>query len=354
MCRDISVVIPTYNSSQFIRETLKSVFAQARRPGEIIVVDDASTDETPAIVEAMAAETTVPLRLIQLPKRTGGPATPMNVGIEAARGEYIAILDHDDLMLPHKLAAQGNVLDNHPSLEMVLGDYEFLIEDHVCQRTGVWPWQNCSSSDGSVGNPTLHILQPGISRCALLTGNLLGLSCSNYFFRKALWHRLSGFSCDADISTDYDFLLRAAGRPIGWLESILFAKRQHDSNLCQPTPQNMLLAMRIRGRWLRSNRRMFGNGLRGQAIWRAAYASVLREHATWYFQNGQGKSGLVKLVKAAFTWPFFNPWPMIKTCLEYLLGPRVYNSARAVVRTVFPRRRQNVQSEHNTWKSLAF
>ena len=88
------------------------------------MVDDASTDETPSIMEAMAAESPVPLRLIRLPKNTGGPATPMNVGIEAAQGEYIALLDHDDLMLPEKLAIQAAVLDQYPEIDVVMGDYE--------------------------------------------------------------------------------------------------------------------------------------------------------------------------------------------------------------------------------------
>ncbi len=124
MAYNVSVVIPAYNSSRFIRETLESVFAQTRLPIEIIVVDDASTDDTPAIVEAMAAESPVPLRLIRLPKNTGGPAIPMNVGIEAAKGDVIALLDHDDLMLPHKIATQMVVIEDNPDIELVMGDYE--------------------------------------------------------------------------------------------------------------------------------------------------------------------------------------------------------------------------------------
>ncbi|MGA2254244.1 MAG: glycosyltransferase family A protein [Thermoguttaceae bacterium] len=197
----VSVVIPAYNSAAFIRETLDSVFAQTRRPDEIIVVDDASTDDSPEIIKALAAEAPAPLCLIELPRNTGGPATPMNAGIEAARGDLIALLDHDDLMLPEKLAAQGAVLDSHPNLEFVLGDYGLLVENHRPPRTGVFPWESSTRGGGKVGIPGLHILGPAVSRRVLMKGNALGFSCSNYFFRKSLWHRLHGFSCEAENST---------------------------------------------------------------------------------------------------------------------------------------------------------
>ena len=59
----VSVVIPAYNTSRFMRGTLGSVFTQTRMPDEVIVVNDASTDGTPAIVREMAAGASVPLRL---------------------------------------------------------------------------------------------------------------------------------------------------------------------------------------------------------------------------------------------------------------------------------------------------
>ena len=87
----ISVVIPAYNSASFMRETLASVFAQRRQPDEALVVDDASTDGTLALVRELAVTASVPPRLIELPKDMGGPAAPMNVGIEAARSAPRAI-----------------------------------------------------------------------------------------------------------------------------------------------------------------------------------------------------------------------------------------------------------------------
>ena len=92
----VSVVIPTYNASPFIRETLASVFAQTRLPDEVIVVDDCSSDGTAALADSLVATAPVPLRIIRLPKNTGGPAAPTNAGIAEASGDIIATLDHDD------------------------------------------------------------------------------------------------------------------------------------------------------------------------------------------------------------------------------------------------------------------
>ena len=93
----VSVVIPTYNSSQFIVETLESVFAQTYKDYEIIVVDDGSTDNTKEVLQPYTS------RIKYIYKENGGPASARNVGIKSAQGEYIAFLDSDDRWLPEKL-----------------------------------------------------------------------------------------------------------------------------------------------------------------------------------------------------------------------------------------------------------
>ena len=91
-----SVIIPTYNASTFIHETVRSVFAQTLRAHELIVVDDASTDGTPDIVRALATGAPVPVRVIERDGNSGTPVEPLNVGIQATDAEYIAVLDQDD------------------------------------------------------------------------------------------------------------------------------------------------------------------------------------------------------------------------------------------------------------------
>ena len=101
----VSVVIPSYNSERYIRQTLASVQNQTFGDWELIVVDDCSTDASPAIIEEHARQDER-IRLIRLARNAGCPAIPRNVGVQSARGAYVAFLDADDLWHPQKLATQ--------------------------------------------------------------------------------------------------------------------------------------------------------------------------------------------------------------------------------------------------------
>lgn len=101
---DVSVVIPVRNRPLAIVAAITSVREQTLPVREIIVVDDASTDDTPHVVAALA-EGDIPVRLIVLPENRGGGAA-RNAGIDAAKGQLLAFLDSDDRWLPRKLENQ--------------------------------------------------------------------------------------------------------------------------------------------------------------------------------------------------------------------------------------------------------
>lgn len=98
-----SAVIPAYNSAKFISRTIESVHTQSIKAGEIIVVDDGSSDNTVDICRVLGAT------VIQ--RRNGGPAAARNSGAQAARFPWIAFLDHDDIWLPEKIAIQLAMTD---------------------------------------------------------------------------------------------------------------------------------------------------------------------------------------------------------------------------------------------------
>lgn len=95
----ISTVIPLYNGARYIEQALRGVLAQRLKPAEIIVVNDGSTDEGPAIVERLAAE----YPIILLHKPNGGQSSARNVGIQHACSRLIALLDQDDIWYPDHL-----------------------------------------------------------------------------------------------------------------------------------------------------------------------------------------------------------------------------------------------------------
>ena len=96
----ISVVIPAYNAELYLADTLRSALAQTLPPLEILVMDDGSSDRTAAIAESFGP----PVCVIRL--RNSKAATARNLGVEQARGEWIAFLDADDIWEPRKLELQ--------------------------------------------------------------------------------------------------------------------------------------------------------------------------------------------------------------------------------------------------------
>lgn len=98
----VSVVIPTYNRAQLLSRAINSVLTQTFSDYEIIVVDDGSTDHTREIIEQFRG---APIRFLHLERNCGG-SRARNLGIQAARGEWVAFLDSDDEWLPRKLELQ--------------------------------------------------------------------------------------------------------------------------------------------------------------------------------------------------------------------------------------------------------
>jgi hypothetical protein len=121
----VTVVIPAYQCSQYIAETLNSVLAQTFAGYEIIVVNDGSPD-TDALEQALAPFLPK-IRYIHQPN--GGPSAARNRGIREARSKYVAFLDSDDAWMPDHLAKQIELLESDPSLSLVYADSLFLKED---------------------------------------------------------------------------------------------------------------------------------------------------------------------------------------------------------------------------------
>jgi glycosyltransferase involved in cell wall biosynthesis len=106
----VSVVIPTFNAAALLVETLRSVLSQSYEDFEVIVVNDGSSDDTLQRLEHFASESR--LRIVDQPNAGVGAAR--NRGIAEARAQYVALLDHDDLWAPDKLAVQVAYMDAHP------------------------------------------------------------------------------------------------------------------------------------------------------------------------------------------------------------------------------------------------
>jgi predicted O-methyltransferase YrrM len=119
MTASISAIVTTYNNAPYLPEALDSILAQTLSPSEIIVIDDASTDETPAILARYAAQD-ARFRIERFAANSG-VVTARNRGIALASGDFIAFLDADDRWTPDKLALQHAEFAADPSLDAVFG-----------------------------------------------------------------------------------------------------------------------------------------------------------------------------------------------------------------------------------------
>ncbi len=122
----VSVVISFLNAERFLRETMESVFAQTCQSWELLLIDDGSTDASVGISRDYAARFPEKVRYFDHEDhRNRGLTASRNVGIHHARGEFIAVLDSDDVWLPSKLEEQLNILDSHPEVAMVCGASQY-------------------------------------------------------------------------------------------------------------------------------------------------------------------------------------------------------------------------------------
>jgi glycosyltransferase involved in cell wall biosynthesis len=119
--------MPVYNRERFVGESIESVLGQDFRDFELLLVDDGSTDRTAEILREFAAKD-ARIRIVTSERNEGTPSA-LNRGLDHARGEYIARLDSDDLMMPGRLAAQIEVLDHERDVVLVSTAYEIIDED---------------------------------------------------------------------------------------------------------------------------------------------------------------------------------------------------------------------------------
>jgi GT2 family glycosyltransferase len=117
----VSIILPFLNAGPYLAEAIASVEAQSEADWELLLIDDGSTDASPAIA-ARAAAADPRIRLITRPAdNPGGAAAARNLGLREARGAFIAFLDADDLYEPGKLASQLAPFREHPEIMIVYG-----------------------------------------------------------------------------------------------------------------------------------------------------------------------------------------------------------------------------------------
>lgn len=140
--------VPSYNHSPFIEQCLRSIFAQSQSPKKLLVIDDGSKDDSPAIIEKTLNDCPFDSELIVRENR--GLCGTLNEGFSLSSGEYFAYIGSDDFWLPNFLEARANLLDSRESAVLAYG-HAYLVNDEneVYDSTAdhVDSWANYSDGD---------------------------------------------------------------------------------------------------------------------------------------------------------------------------------------------------------------
>jgi len=261
MVTAVSVVIPTRNRRQWLRQGLRSVLAQTEVELEVIVVDDGSNDDTGAVVAGLGDARVVLLRH----DRPRGASASRNHGAEEARGEWVAFLDDDDLWAPPKLSCQLQ----------------------TAKATGrMWVYAGCVNVDANLrvlgGRPPPS---PDHVARLIFRRNLIPGSASSVVIRHDTFRRVGPFDVGLRGAEDWEMWIRLAKLgPPACVPEPLVALRLHSTNFSLGDVDAMLDAVAS------IERRHGIHALRGP-IYRWIAASCLR--------TGQRREGLKYLARAA-------------------------------------------------------
>jgi glycosyltransferase involved in cell wall biosynthesis len=179
----VSVVIPTYNRAENVMRAVNSALEQTERSLEVIVVDDGSTDETPAKF------TQPPERVRYLRKPNGGASSARNAGLRAARGDWVALLDSDDEWKQEKLQLQLAVMKD-----------EFVAS--ACRHVHVNADGGTQIKPEGIPGRDNHLFRDLYEKLSLKTSSLV--------FKRHLLERIGLFNERFPVSNDWDFFLRLA------------------------------------------------------------------------------------------------------------------------------------------------
>jgi glycosyltransferase involved in cell wall biosynthesis len=199
----ISVVIPSFNHDQFVRQAIESVAAQTYRHIELVIVDDGSTDDSVRVIEHVLRDASFSRVVFKQHTNMGAPVT-IDRGVTLSTGDYVAVLNSDDWYEPRRLELMLRAID--PAVDDAFGfsAVDFVATGPDAARSAT---TKCEPPDWYRRALWIAGLCP-TAGFALLAASLT-VSTSNFFFSRSLFEKLQGFHPQLALAHDWDFVLRA-------------------------------------------------------------------------------------------------------------------------------------------------
>lgn len=209
----VTVIIPLFNRVQYIEETIRSVLIQDHADVELIVVDDGSSDGGYERVKQLSEEKG--FRLLTHPERANrGQSAAINLGLDHATGEFIAILDSDDLFLPGKLKRQVDYLKHHPEIGLVYGN-GYAIDAEGNQLYPIHEDNHVEPNDANAVLLDCYMLLP-----------------QNSLVRHSVYQEVGRFEEGFRAAQDHDMLIRIAEvAQFAYQPEPVFCYRRHDDSI---------------------------------------------------------------------------------------------------------------------------
>ena len=230
----VSVVIPTYNCAALLPAAVRSAYAQTLPPYEVVVVDDGSTDDTPAVLESLRAA--LPSSFVTDRKPNGGEASSRNRGVALAQGDYVAFLDQDDLWARDKLERQIALMLADPGLGLTFSAYT-----RVSGETRTLVRQEGWTEDADAA---LLRLMDG---CCVTSSTVV--------VRRGVFDTVGPFDESMWLGNDWDMWVRiaASGQRFGYVPEPLMEYLWHAGNMSRDEFKISTAALRIFEKLFRSD-----------------------------------------------------------------------------------------------------
>lgn len=205
----VSVIIPSYNRIRYIEEAISSIESQSYQDYEIIIVDDGSTDGSLALLEDFSKKGRIKL-YTHADYQNRGQSSSINLGLEHAVGEFIAVLDSDDYFSPDKLARQVSFLEKNQDFGLVYG------QGNAVDANGGFLYTVPDDSHTEFSDPNNLLLD---CYMALPGGSLI---------RRSVFDRVGGFEESFRAGQDHDMALRIMEEfKVAFLPGVVFFYRKH-------------------------------------------------------------------------------------------------------------------------------
>jgi glycosyltransferase involved in cell wall biosynthesis len=273
----VTIVVPAYNADRWLRDALNSAVAQAYQAHEIIVVDDGSEDRTGEIARSFGN------KIIYIKQSNQGVSAARNTALRAATGDWIALLDSDDLFVPEKLEKQVAVIEANPELVVVYSAFQYLFSDGEILQKPSFPAVK---------------LWPGLRyRTPILP--------STSMIRRSALEEVGGFSTEYHHGEDWELWFRLVRRygakAFQDVPEILTTYRHWENNVTKNFTRTAAATLRLLDTVLLEDL----SGIR-RTIWKRKIESRIFYHLSLNYREAENERYWAYAIESFLKWPLWG------------------------------------------------